>query len=186
MREYYQQARELQFFSELVLSRASEENNGTRWWRKRRAEIASEPFLIRGGRLHFHGDPESLSKRTSTIFNAFALAQAARVPFDYELREKIGESLAGTSHALRSAAETADGFIKLLQRRGRAGYALRLMHESGFLTRIVPEFRGISLLAQHDLYHHYTVDEHTLKAAETLDDLHTSSDKHRGHSRVLR
>ncbi len=185
MREYYQQARELQLFSELVLSSAAEENNGTRWWRKRPAETVVEPFLIRGGRLQFHGDPEFFSKNPLTIFNAFALAQAARVPFDYELREKIGQSLSGTSQELRSSAGTSDGFIKLLQRRGRAGYALRLMHESGFLTRIVPEFRSVTLLAQHDLYHHYTVDEHTLKAAETLDDLHTSSDKHRSHLRAV-
>ena len=185
MREYYQQARELQLFSELVLSSASEENNGTRWWRKRPAETVAEPFLIRAGRLQFHGDPEFFSTNPLTIFNAFALAQAARVPFGYELREKIGQSFSGTSQELRSSAETADGFIKLLQRRGRAGYALRLMHESGFLTRIVPEFRCITLLAQHDLYHHYTVDEHTLKAAETLDDLHTSSDKHRSHFRAV-
>src|SRR5437879_4301318 len=140
MREYYQQARELQLFSELVLSSASEENNGTRWWRKRPAEAVAEPFLIRGGRLQFHGDPEFFSKNPLTIFNAFALAQAARVPFDYELREKIGQSLSGTSQELRSSAGTSDGFIKLLQRRGRAGYALRLMHAPGLRTRLEPAF----------------------------------------------
>src|SRR5256886_5681044 len=57
------------------------------------------------------------------------------------------------------------------------------MHEIGFLPRFVPEFGHISLLIQHDLYHHYTVDEHTLKAVEALDELYASQDKQRAHLR---
>src|SRR5438046_10412309 len=119
MREYYQQARELQLFSELVLSSASEENNGTRWWRKHPTETVAEPFLIRGGRLQFHGNPEFFSQNPLTIFNAFALAQAARVPFDYELREKIGQSFSGPSQELRSSAETEIGRASCRERRER-------------------------------------------------------------------
>jgi [protein-PII] uridylyltransferase len=53
------------------------------------------------------------------------------------------------------------------------------MHDVGFLGRLIPEFARIRFLVQHDLYHHYTVDEHTLRAVETLDDLHTSEDRNR-------
>ena len=59
------------------------------------------------------------------------------------------------------------------------------MHEIGFLTRFMPEFGHISLLIQHDLYHHYTVDEHTLKAVEALDELYASQDKQRAHLRSI-
>jgi [protein-PII] uridylyltransferase len=185
MRDYYARARELQTFGEKLLARTSDESNGAHWWRKRPAEIAAEPFLIRGGRLQFDGAPESFSKDPLAIFNAFALAQAARVPFDYRLREMFSRSFVSISPKRWAAPETVDAFIKLLERRGRAGYVLRLMHEAGFLARIIPEFGRISLLVQHDLYHHYTVDEHTLKAAEALDDLHTSADKSRSHLRAV-
>ena len=46
-------------------------------------------------------------------------------------------------------------------------------------------FERISLLIQHDLYHHYTVDEHTLQAVEALDELHISQDKQRAHLRII-
>ena len=59
------------------------------------------------------------------------------------------------------------------------------MHDVGFLSRFLPEFGRISLLIQHDLYHHYTVDEHTLKAIEALDRLHTEQDKQHAHLRVI-
>ncbi len=185
MRDYYRQARELQTFGEKLLARSSDESNGAHWWRKRPAEIAVEPFLIRDGRLQFDGAPESFSKDPVAIFNAFALAQAARVPFNYRLREMVSRSFVSVSPKRCAAPETVDAFIKLLERRGRAGYALRLMHEAGFLARIIPEFSRISLLVQHDLYHHYTIDEHTLRAAEALDDLHTSADKNRSHLRAV-
>ena len=88
-------------------------------------------------------------------------------------------------HNFRHSTEASGAFLKLLGRRGRAGYTLRQMDEVGFLARFVPEFGRISLLIQHDLYHHYTVDEHTLKAVEALDELHVTQDKQRAHLRLI-
>jgi len=41
----------------------------------------------------------------------------------------------------------------------------------------VPEVRSYQSCLTTDLYHHYTVDEHTLKAVEALDLLYASHDK---------
>jgi [protein-PII] uridylyltransferase len=184
MRDYYRQARELHVFSEVLMARASAEETN-RWWRRRPTETAVEPFLVRDGRLQFEGDPEFFGKNPLSIFNAFALAQAARVPLDYRLRQIISQGLSAIGPSLRASPEASHAFTRLLRRRGRAGHVLRLMHDVGFLVRLVPEFGRISLLVQHDLYHHYTVDEHTLKATEALDELHTSGDKYRSHLRVV-
>jgi [protein-PII] uridylyltransferase len=148
-------------------------------------EKAVEPFSISGGRLQFAGDAEFFMKRPLALFDAFALAQAARVPFGHHLGNSIWQSLSAIGPAFRASAETASAFLKLLRRRGRAGYVLRLMHEVGFLARLLPEFGRVTLLVQHDLYHQYTVDEHTLRAVEALDELHTGRDQQRAHLRII-
>ncbi|MEJ7711968.1 MAG: HD domain-containing protein [Pyrinomonadaceae bacterium] len=111
------------------------------------------------------------------------MAQAADVPLSHGLKEAMSRSLRVIDRAFCSSMEASIEFLKILRRRGRVGRALRAMHEVGFLSRFLPEFGRISLLIQHDLYHHYTVDEHTLRAVDALDELDTSQDKQRQHFR---
>ena len=187
MRDYYHHARELHRFSETMLARASETDRKTsRWWsRKPSQTLPGEPLSIRNGRLELEGDSAVFTQNPLLFFDAFALAQAASVPFSHPLREALRQSLPLVDGKFRASAEASRAFLKLLSRRGRGGYALRLMHDVGFLARFMPEFERISLLIQHDLYHHYTVDEHTLKAVEALDELHASQDKQRAHLRII-
>jgi [protein-PII] uridylyltransferase len=186
MRDYYHHARELNLFSETVLARASEcERKAARKWGRRLSHTAAEPLSIRNGRVQLDGEAALLTSNPMLLFDAFALAQAADVPLGQTLRDAMRQSLPAVDRGFRLSAEASRAFMKLLGRRGRAGYVLRLMHEIGFLSRLVPEFGHISLLIQHDLYHHYTVDEHTLKAVEALDLLYASQDKQRAHLRTI-
>jgi len=55
---------------------------------------------------------------------------------------------------------------------GRApAAALRLMNEADVLGRFVPEFGRIVAQMQFNMYHHYTVDEHTLQAVEHIGEI---------------
>ena len=45
------------------------------------------------------------------------------------------------------------------------------MHETGVLGRFIPEFGRINAMMQFSMYHHYTVDEHILRAVGILSDL---------------
>jgi [protein-PII] uridylyltransferase len=56
------------------------------------------------------------------------------------------------------------------------GVALRPMHRLGLLVEALPEFRTIDSLVVRDFYHRYTVDEHSLRTIEHLQDLGDSSD----------
>lgn len=52
-----------------------------------------------------------------------------------------------------------------------ASLALHALHRSGLLISLVPEFGPILGRVQRDLYHVYTVDEHTLRALDKLKSL---------------
>lgn len=58
-----------------------------------------------------------------------------------------------------------------------AGEALRAMHSLGFLTLLIPEFKGIESLVIRDYAHRFTVDEHTFVAIENLHALRQSQSK---------
>src|SRR5271157_3423525 len=51
------------------------------------------------------------------------------------------------------------------------GMALRPMHRLGLLIEVLPEFRSIDSLVVRDFYHRYTVDEHSLRTIEHLQEL---------------
>ena len=61
--------------------------------------------------------------------------------------------------------------MRILKRKHRAASTLRSMHELGALGAYLPEFGDLTCLVQYDLYHLYTVDEHTLVALEHLEAL---------------
>ena len=185
MRDYYKHAHELHLFSETLLARASESESKPSRWSMRLARPLADALSISDGEVQLEGDAQRLTNNPLLFFDAFALAQAADVPFSHTLREAMRQSLPAVDRNFRVSAAASCAFRKLLGRRGRGGYILRLMHQVGFLARFVPEFGRISLLIQHDLYHHYTVDEHTLKAVEALDELHASQDKQRAHLRII-
>jgi [protein-PII] uridylyltransferase len=186
MRDYYHHARTLHHFSENLYMRASEsEPTILRRFRRQSTSDLIEPLSIRDSRLQLDSDAKLFIKDPLRLFDAFSLAQATGLPFGHGLREAIRQSLKAVDHKFRASVEASDAFLKLLRRRGRVGYVLRLMHEVGFLPRFLPEFGRINLLIQHDLYHHYTVDEHTLKAVEALDDLYNNQEKQHAHLRLI-
>jgi [protein-PII] uridylyltransferase len=61
--------------------------------------------------------------------------------------------------------------VRLFDPPGHAAPALRELHETGFLGRLIPEFARVTFLVQHDHFHRYTVDEHTLTAIAALDEV---------------
>jgi [protein-PII] uridylyltransferase len=98
------------------------------------------------------------------------------VPLSDELALAVRERLALVDRELRGSAEAASVFVDVLRWRGRVGLALRAMHETGFLGRFLPEFGRVTFLVQHDFFHRYTVDEHTLRAIEALDEVATGTE----------
>lgn len=67
------------------------------------------------------------------------------------------------------SSEAAQLFLALLRTPGTLGNALRSLHENGVLEAVLPCFVHIRCLLQFNQYHHYTVDEHTLRTIEAAE-----------------
>jgi [protein-PII] uridylyltransferase len=186
MRDYYRHARELNRFCHSMVTMASEVPvKRTRRWPLVGALKRTEPVSISNGRLQPEGGPGMFSENPQALFDAFSVAQAAGVKLGHNMREAVRVALPRVDRKFRFSPTASLSFMTLLRRKGKVGPILRLMHEAGFLERFLPEFGRISLLIQHDLYHHYTVDEHTLRAIDALDQVLSAEDAQARHMRIL-
>ena len=77
------------------------------------------------------------------------------------------------SQALRPPAQlspdAAHSFLALLRTTGKLGVALRGLYETGVLEAVLPCWQHIRCLLQFNQYHHFTVDEHTLRTIEAAE-----------------
>ncbi len=69
---------------------------------------------------------------------------------------------------LRSDPEAVRIFFDLLLKHGNPERALRRMNELGALGAFIPEFAPVVAMMQFNMYHHYTVDEHSIQCVSTL------------------
>jgi [protein-PII] uridylyltransferase len=187
MRDYYLHARRLHRLCEAHIQRAAakqdkgQEKKG--WFSRVRSSSRVAPaiggFVMRDGELDL-ADTNEVSDSIldgNRMMLAFSYAQATGASFSSALQESVQSALPSVNKTFRSSPEAAQAFLKMLRTKGRVVVGLRLMHDLDFLGKFLPEFARITCLVQHDLYHRYTVDEHTLRTIEALDDLANSRSK---------
>ena len=192
MRDYYLHARRLHRLCESHLRRAIIGRQKKSWLMRARATAAIGGFVMSDGILDLadtkiespigvkaEADSEHPQAELDGLrmMMAFSYAQATGAGFSVKLQDAIQTSLPVVNRAFRTSVEASQAFLKMLRAKGRASAALRLMHELDFLGKFLPEFGRVTCLVQHDLYHRYTVDEHTLRAIESLDELAVSRGK---------
>src|SRR5205085_1464906 len=64
-----------------------------------------------------------------------------------------------------------EAFLSVLRSPYRVYETLHEMHKLGVLSRMIPEWEHLLCLVLHDLYHIYTVDEHSLMGVRELERL---------------
>lgn len=173
MKDYYEKTREIYFITSTVLERIKTPTKKPGFLRnflllQEKVEITDD-FLIKGGIIFPKEKP--VFKNPLSILKAFHLAQTKSVQFSSELRDVIRRSLLLVDKSFQSSQEAHTIFLSILSHKGQVGHILRLMHDLGFLGKYIPEFGALNCLVQHEFYHLYTADEHTLICIEKIDDL---------------
>ncbi len=131
------------------------------------------PFIVRDGLLEIIND-RAFSDRNVTYS---LLAEAARtgMPLSRESERAIAYIMTHPELPQRNTRISWPALNEILG-ADFPGVALRPMHRLGLLIEILPEFRSIDSLVVRDFYHRYTVDEHSLRTIEHLQDLSESTD----------
>jgi [protein-PII] uridylyltransferase len=110
------------------------------------------------------------------VMDAVERCQSSAVPVSRVLKRILRDHAPLAGGRFRTSKEAGAALTKLAGRRGRVSSVFRLMHETGILGRLVPEWSRVTFLVQHDFFHKYTVDEHTLRAIDALDELARGQD----------
>lgn len=126
------------------------------------------------GKGCFHSDPEQKPYRFDTpvrMFEAFRHQCRYGARFDDGVQDAITRSLKTIDDSVRSSQEASEIFKDILASDGNVAMTLRSMNELDVLGRYLPEFGDLIAFFQHNVYHYYTADEHTLIALENLERL---------------
>jgi [protein-PII] uridylyltransferase len=120
-------------------------------------------FILREGRLDF-ANPTQISDDPVRLLNFFHMASSRQLDLHPEAVARIGRTLHLVDDQFRCDPRAARSFFAVLLDSPAPMAVLRLMTEAGLLGRYIPEFGEIVGRTQFNMYHHYTVDEHTLQA----------------------
>ncbi len=105
------------------------------------------------------------------IMRAFLYAQQRGLTLHPDLAQQMRQAVSSgvVDRGFLANGKVRDTFLEILNARGNVAPTLRAMHEVGLLGRYLPEFGKLTNLVQHEFYHQYAVDEHTLVCVEKLD-----------------
>lgn len=123
-------------------------------------------FVLDRGRLSIPQDG-FLSEQPIRLLELFALAAHEGLDIHPNAMRAAARD-ARLVDSIREDAQANALFLDVLINRERPDVVLRWMNETGVFGRFVPDFGRVVAQMQFDMYHHYTVDEHTIRAVGLL------------------
>ena len=184
MRDYYSHARNIDLITRTAERRLTLLPKPTllpnirlilRNRRLRREVQLVDGFRCLQGEIH-PAAPNVFKEKPKRLLRVFLYAQQRGLKLSPELAQLIRRSLNLVDRGFLIDPHGHETFLEILNQRGSVAPVLRSMHEVGFLGKYLPEFGKLTCLVQHEFYHQYTTDEHTLVCLEKLDLIWTSKE----------
>ena len=177
MRDYFQHARSIYNITELMSERLSvalpgkEKKGGffgllTKSGKPRIERF--DGFYSCDGRL-YPDSKDPFIQEPTRLMRMFHHMQQRKLRMSPDLQQLVRRRLRLVDKTFQYARATRETFMTICSRKGEVGWILRAMHQVDFLGRYIPEFGQLTCLVQHEFFHRYTADEHTLVCIEKLD-----------------
>ena len=182
MRDYYRHTRAIQRITESAVQRMVPELQPAPARRLFGLFAARAPrpehfdgFYAKDGLLHAES-PSIFSQEPQRLMRMYQHAQVRHLALSPALRDLTRKRLGLVNRTFQYSRAAREVFLAILSRKGQVGRILRMMHETDFLGRYLPEFGRLTCLVQHEFFHRYTADEHTLLCIDKLDALIDTDD----------
>ena len=133
----------------------------------RRRPKRLDGFLLDRGRLSIP-DPGFLRQDPVRLLELFALAAREGLEIHPAAMRAATRDARIIDAQVRDDPRANAFFLEVLTDVKRPDVVLRWMNETGVFGRFVPDFGRVVAQMQFDMYHHYTVDEHTIRAVGLL------------------
>jgi len=162
MKSYYKSVNYITLFNEIVIKRLDPNI-------RNKKEIKHQlPFYIYNDLIEL--DQKNITKIKPYILDVFLLFQ------QYNKVKGFGPNLLGALDTLsskidkgyRSDTKNQRKFLDIFRSKNKVSRSLRLLNKCNILGKFIPAFGKIVAQMQHDLFHTYTVDEHTLNVIENI------------------
>ena len=136
--------------------------------RRRAVQQQADGFVFVDGEV-YASSPHVFRDQPRRLMRVFLYAQQRGLRLHPDLAQLIRHHLSLVNRYFLRDAHVHETFMEILSQRGAVAPILRAMHEVDLLGKSLPEFGKLTCLVQHEFYHQYTADEHTLVCIEKLD-----------------
>ncbi len=132
-----------------------------------RRKRVDDQYMLRHNRLDIADEQAFLADKLN-LLRIFEEALSTGYLIHPDAMRLITANLGLIDDEMRRSPEANRIFFDTLLEHGNPERALRRMNELGVLAALVPEFEPIVAMMQFNMYHHYTVDEHTIQCISNL------------------
>lgn len=169
MKHYYLVAKDVGSLTRIVCA-VLEDTQKKKKFRIPMFSLFSKPidgFSVEGGRIDFE-EGMDLRAKPLALLRLFHEAQANRLDIHPNALRRVTQNLKLVNRALRKDPEANRLFMEMLTSKNDPRTTLLRLNEAGVFGRFVPDFGRVVAQMQYDMYHVYTVDEHTIRAIGIL------------------
>ena len=162
MKKFYEMASSLSYFNEIVYEKYNE-------------KYPRKSFLKKIEGIHKYKNKIgiqniNLKNNKSLIFEIFIEIGKSKIinSIDTETKSLIRKNISLIDKEFRRNEVYANQFLEILKSKYNLSSILRTMKSLGVLQKYIPEFDRVIGQMQFDLFHVYTVDEHTFKVVRNM------------------